>query len=111
MELYKYFHKIMPILVGCNLLERCGFPARSTFQKYFCRFTSLFGYFVLGSGLILGIGFMAFEANTFQEFSDDYYAFITLVNDTFYFLYMPWFCRNALKLNKRYVDVIEERES
>lgn len=109
MELFKHFYIVIPILVGYNLLEKYGFSARSAFHKILCRLTSLFGYFVLGYGLILGTGYMVVEANTFQKFSDNFYAFITVVNDTFYFLYMPWFCENALALNKRYVDVIEER--
>lgn len=109
MELFKPFRKLSPILVGYNLLAKYGISAPSASQKYLCRFTSLFGYFALGCGFILGYGFIAYEANTFQEFSDVFYGFITLINDAFYFVYMPWFCRNAFELNKQFVDVIKER--
>lgn len=110
MELFKHFYKIIPILVGYSLLKKFGLLPRSEFRKYLCRFTCLLGYLVLGTGLILGSGYIVFEANTFQEFSDDFYGFITLVNDSFYFLYMPWFCENTLELNMRFVAVINERE-
>lgn len=109
MELFKLFREKIPILVGYNVLNEYGYSAPSAFRMYLCRFTNLFGYFALVSGLIFGIEFMAFEANTFQAFSDEFYGFITLINDTFYFLTMPRLCRNALELNKQYMDVIRER--
>lgn len=110
MELFKPFRKLVPILIGHKLLEEYGFPTLSVFKKSLYRFTNLFGYIVLASGFILSCGFIALEAKTFQEFSDFFYGFVTLLNDTFYFLYMPWFCRNALELNKSYVDLIDKRE-
>lgn len=110
MDLFKPARKLFPILVGYEILEEYGFNAPNEYQKRFCRFTSLFGYFVLTNGLIFVGGFIAFQANTFQEYADNFYGFATLLNDTFYFLYMPWFCADVLGMSEYLEDVITERE-
>lgn len=110
MDLFEPAQKMFPILVGFEMLQKYGFIASNVYQKNFCRFTSLFGCFVLTNGLILVGGFIAFQANTFQEYSDNFYGFATLLNDTFYFLYMPWFCIDVLEMNQCYEKVIKERE-
>lgn len=111
MDLFEPARKMFPLLVGYEILEEYGFVAPNIYHRHFCRFTSLFGCFVLGIGLFLVGGFIAFQANTFQEYSDNFYGFATLLNDTFYFLYMPWFCVDVLEMSEYLENVIKERES
>lgn len=84
MDLFEPARKMFPILVSYEMLEEHGFTAPNVYQKNFCRFTSLFGCFVLVNGLILVGGFITFQANTIQEYSDNFYGFATLLNYTFY---------------------------
>lgn len=109
MDLFEPARKTFPILVGYEMLESYGFIASNVYEKHFCRFTSSFGCFILANSLILLGGFIAFQANTFQECADNFYGFATLLNDTFYFLYMPWFCTDALEMSQYLEEVMKQR--
>lgn len=102
MELFTPVRKLLPILVGYDVLLEYDIIAPNLFQKNLCRYTSFLGYIVLLSGVILVFGFLAFEGNKFEDYTDNFFAFITLLNDTFYFLSMPWLCRDILKMNEYY---------
>lgn len=110
MDLFEPAQSVFPILVGYELLEDSGYTASNVYEKHFCRFTSLFGCFMLAISLILVGGFVAFQANTLQESADNFYAFATLLNDTFYFLYMPWFCTDVLEMSDYLEEVMNERK-
>lgn len=110
MKLFRPLRKLMPFLVGYNILEEYDIVAPNTFRKYFCIFTCLLGYGVLLSATVLVTGFLVFEAETFEEFSEHFYEFATTITDTFYFISMHWVCKQFFELNDHFEKIIKKRE-
>lgn len=110
MKLFRPLRKLMPFLVGYNILEEYDIVAPNTFRKYFCIFTCLLGYGVLLSATVLVTGFLVFEAETFEEFSENFYEFATTITDTFYFISMHWVCKQFFELNDHFEKIIKKRE-
>lgn len=110
MKLFQELHKMVPILVGYKNLRYFDSSAPNLFRKYLYGFTNRLGYFVFVSSVVLAAGSFAFEAKTLQEYSDSFYAFITLLNDTFYFIYMQWLCNDIFELNEDYEKMIAKRK-
>lgn len=109
MKLFEPVRKVLPILVGFDVLSKYGITAPNVFQQNLCRFTSLFGYVILSSSVLLMGGFFAFEATNFLDYSDNFYAFETLLIDTFYFTSIQWLYKNIFELNECYEKLIDER--
>lgn len=105
MKLFQPLRKVMPFLVGYDILEEYGFVAPNQFQKYLCCFTSLFGYVVLVSATTLMSGFLIFEAENFQEIHNHFYEFATGFNDTIYFVYIHWMCGYYFSLNDKFEQI------
>lgn len=106
----KLFRELMPFVVSYGNLEEFGFVAPNRFRKYLCDFTSLLGYVVLVSGTLLAGGFLAFEAETFEEIYEHFYEFATGLNYTFYFISTHWMCKQFFELNDSYEEIIKKRE-
>lgn len=111
MKLFQELYKIVPILVGNKNFNRFDLSAPNPFRKYLYDGTNWLGYIVLVSSVVLAAGSFAFEAKTLQEYSDSFYAFVTLSNDTFYFICIQWLCHVIFELNEDYENVIAERKS
>lgn len=103
--------KLMPFLVGYGILEEYGFVAPNRFQKYFCDFTSLMGYVVLVGATILASCYLAFEAETYDEISEHFYEFATVLNETFYLIFIQCKCKQFFELTDNYELIIHKRES
>lgn len=110
MKLFAVYRKLLPILIGFEKLERFGFCPSSSLQKYLYRFTSLMGYFVFVAGLILAAGFLAYQAETAQEYAENTNMLITLLCDTFYIFSLRWRFKTCLQLIELCASIIEERE-
>lgn len=106
----KIFCKLMPILVGYDILEEYGFEPSNSFQRYLCSLTSPMGYAMLLGAIIYTSGFLAFEAKTFDEVSEHFYEFATALNETFYFIFIHWNCTNFFELNENYEEIMKKRE-
>lgn len=106
----KLFRTLMPLLVGYDILEEFGFVAPSAFREHLCSFTSRLGYVVLVSGTFLAGGFLAFDAETFEEIYEHFYEFATGLNYTFYFFSIHWMCKQFFELNDGYDEIIKKRE-
>lgn len=109
MKLFRPLRKLIPFLVGYDILKEYDFKAPNAFRKYLCDFTSLLGYFVLVSGTILVGGFLVIDAKTFEEIHDHSYEFATGLNDTFYFVYIHWMCKHFFYLSNYYEQIIRKR--
>lgn len=101
---------MMPLLVGYGILEEYGFVAPNRLQKYFCDFTSLMGYVVLVGATIFTGGFLAFQAETYDEISEHFYEFATVLNETFYLIFIQCKCKQFFELSDNYVLIIRKRE-
>lgn len=110
MKLFQPLREIIPFLVGYANLEEFGFVAPNEFRNSLCRFTSFLGYVVLVSGTISSGGFLAFEAESFEEIHDHFYEFATGLNDTFFFICMHYMCRQFFELNDNYEHIIKRRK-
>lgn len=106
----KLLRKMMPFLVGYDVLEEYGFVAPNAFRKYLCTFSSLMGNISLLSATILSGGFLVFEANNFEEISEHFYEFASTLNYTFYFISMHWMCKHFFELNDNCEQIIKKRE-
>lgn len=106
----KLLRKLTPFLVGYDMLEEFGLMAPNAFRKYLCSFTSLLGYVMLVSGTILTGASLVFEAETFDEISEHFYEFITLLIETFYLILIHWLCKEFFEINDNYERIIKKRE-
>lgn len=102
---------LIPLLVGFDNLEEFGIVAPNRFRKYLCDFTSLMGYVVLLSATIISSGFLAFEAETYDEISEHFYEFTTVLNETFYLIFIQCKCKQFFELIGNYELIIQKRES
>lgn len=110
MKLLQPLRKMMPFLVGYDVLKKYGFVAPNTFRKYFCTLTCSLGFVVLVSATVLVGCFLALEAKTFEEISGHFYEFATGINDTFYFISMHWMCKQLFELIDIYERIIKKRK-
>lgn len=110
MKLFQPLRKLMPFLVGYDVLKEFGFVAPNAFRKCICSFTSLLGCIVLVCGTVLVGCFLIFEAKTFEEICEHFYEFATALNDTFYMITMASICKHVFELNDRFEEIIEKRE-
>lgn len=106
----RLFRQLMPFLVGYDVLREYSFVTPNVFRRYVSIFTSVLGYIVLVSGTFLAGGFLAFEADTFQDIYEHFYEFATGLNYTFYFISMHWMCEQLFELNDNYEKIIKKRE-
>lgn len=100
----------MPFLVGFDILEVNGFVAPNRFRKYLCDFTSVMGYVVLVTATIMASGFLAFEAETYEEISEHFYEFATVLNETFYLIFIHCKCRQFFELTDNYEQIVKKRK-
>lgn len=101
---------MIPILVGYDVLAKCGLCAPNEFQKYLCRVTSMMGFVLCVGGITFSVGFLAFEAETLQEYSENLYIFFTILNDSLYFVLLRWLCKDTFQLNQYYERIMKERK-
>lgn len=102
--------KLLPILVGFDVLSKYGVITPNPMKKYLFRFTSFFGYVILSIIVILMCGYFVFDAKSFYDYSDNIYGFYAIVMSTIYFMLMPRHCKNMFELNMHYEHLIYERE-
>lgn len=106
----RLFRTLMPWLVGYDTLEEFGFVAPNAFRKHFCRFNSLMGYAVyIGCTILMG-GFLAFEAETFEDISEHFYEFATGLSETFYYVYVHLMCKQLFEMCEQFEEITRERE-
>lgn len=97
-------------MVGYDILAKSGINPPNAIQRYACQFTHKAGYFTLSGGLILAVGFLAFEANKLQEYSDNFYIFASLLLNTFFYICMTYKTETVVKLIKRFENIVDERK-
>lgn len=107
----KLFRGLMPFLVGYDdILKQFGLEAPNAFGKHLCSFTSLFGYVAYVSCTVLMAGFLAFEAETFDDISEHFYEFATGLSETFYYVYVHLMCKQFFEMSNHFEEITKKRE-
>lgn len=110
MKLFQKYQKMIPFMVGYDILAKYGIIASNSFQKHFCNISNSMGCYVFLSGIICAGGFLVFEAQTLQEYSDNFYIVLALINGTVSYVAIKFKCEIAFQLFKKIEEIIKNRK-
>lgn len=110
MKVFEKYQKMIPLIVGYDNLAKYGVTAPNPLQKYLCNISNRIGFWVFLSGIIFAGGFIAFEAQTLQEYSDNSYIVLALTNATITYLAMKWKSVTTFQSFGKIQKIIENRE-
>lgn len=109
MILFKTYCKLLPFLVGYDVLTKYDIKPPNDLQRRMFRITNVLGYVVMVSGLIETTLCAAFEIHTLQDIANNVYSLTTLANDTFFFISLKWRYEKCLKMVDTYGNIVKNR--
>lgn len=101
---------MIPFMVGYDILAKYGDFASNSFQTHFCNISNSIGCYVFMSGIAAAGGFLAFEAQTLQEYSDNFYILLALINGTVSYAAIKFKTEMAFQLFEKIEEIIKNRK-
>lgn len=110
MKVFQNYQKWIPFLVGYDILANYGIVAPNPFRKHLCYIISRLDYALFLCGIIFAGGFLIFEAQTPQEYSDNSYVLLALINSSLLNIALKWKCEITLKSFQKIEEIINNRK-
>lgn len=101
---------MIPFMVGYDILTKYGVFASNSFLTQLCNISNSIGCYVFLSGIAVAGGFLAFEAQTLQEYSDNFYILLALINGTVSYAAIKFKTEMAFQLFGKIEEIIKNRK-